>query len=241
MLMVLCRSDVFRRVRFADAAKIAADAGLHLEWGAERADPRSVLLWDYLAAKAEITPERLVRMLPRRIPVGARGAAGEQSIPVERYLLQFSRYTPRDMTLLFNSVQQASAGQRRLGAQEVRTGADQFARRNLVGEITSEAHGLLPDEVVEQFDSIISALPYRVVTADDLAQALAAAGLGGAISVPAFGEYLFLQGAIGNYLEEPEYVQFYHRRDMYKFQRKGPWMLHTGLVYAFNIPWARPR
>ena len=241
MLMVLCRSDVFRRVRFADAAKISADAGFHLEWGAELADPRSVLLWDYLAAKAEITTDQLFRMLPRKITVGARGAAGRQPISVDRYLLGFSRYTPRDMTLLFNSIQQATAGRSRLGVAEVRAGADQFARRHLVAEIASEAHGLLPDAVVENFESIISALPYRVVRVEDLKQALAEAGLEDAIGVQELGEYLFLQGALGNYLEEPDYIQFYHRRDTYKFQRKGPWVLHTALVYAFNIPWGRPR
>ena len=36
------------------------------------------------------------------------------------------------------------------------------------------------------------------------------------------GEYLFLQGAIGNFDERSGYVQFYHRRDTYKFKRRGP-------------------
>jgi hypothetical protein len=241
MLMVLCRSDVFRRVRFADAAKISADAGFHLEWGAESADPRSVMLWDYLAAKAEVTTDDLFRLLPRKVPVGSRNSGNQPPIAIDRYLLQFSRYTPRDMTLLFNAVQQVSNSRRRLGPTEVRAGADQFARRNLIAEIISEAHGLVPDDVAEQFDSIISALPLRVVTASDLKQALVIAGVGDSVGAEELGEYLFLQGAIGNYLEEPEYVQFYHRRDMYKFQRKGPWVLHTALVYAFNIPWAKRR
>lgn len=240
-LLVLCRSDVFRRVRFADAAKIAADAGFHLEWGAERADPRSVLLWDYIASKAQISTTELFKMLPAEVPVGERAGGGRQPIPVDTYLLQFTRYTPRDMTLLFNSLQQASIGRPRFGADIARGGADSFARRNFVAEVASEAHGLLPATVVEQFDSIISALPLRVVTAANLRQALIEAGVETDIGVQDFGEYLFLQGALGNYLEEPEYVQFYHRRDTYKFQRSGPWVLHTALVYAYNLPWARPR
>lgn len=240
MLMVLCRSDVFRRVRFADSAKIAADAGFHLEWGAERAEPRSVLLWEYLARKAQISTSQLFRMLPRNVQVGERAGGGTQQIAVDSYLLQFTRYTPRDMTLLFNSMQQAGIGRPRLSAATVRGGADLFARRNLVAEVVSEAHGLLPPSVVDQFDSIVSGLPFRVVSTSDLHQALAEAGVDDDISVQEFGEYLFLQGAIGNYLEEPEYVQFYHRRDTYRFKRRGPWVLHTALVYAYNIPWARP-
>ena len=81
---------------------------------------------------------------------------------------------------------------------------------------------------------------YRVVKEADLQDAIGAAGVEEEISTQAFGEYLFLQGAIGNYLTEPEYVQFYHRRDTYQFKRRGPWVLHNALVYAFNIPWAKP-
>ena len=51
-------------------------------------------------------------------------------------------------------------------------------------------------------------------------------------------EFLFLAGLIGNYDSNTGYVQFYHRRDTYKFKKGGPWMLHKGLMYAFNIPYA---
>jgi hypothetical protein len=67
------------------------------------------------------------------------------------------------------------------------------------------------------------------------------AGIKGEISADNFGEYLFLQGAIGNYRQASGYVQFYHRRNTAGFDRRGPWMLHTGLAYALNIPFAMRR
>jgi hypothetical protein len=236
-LMVLCRSDVFRRVRFADAAKIAADGGCHLEWNAESADPRSVLLWDYLCQKAGVDRAALFSLFPAEIAVGRRG----QRVPFDRYLLQFTRYTPRDMTLLFKEIQLASGRRTRPTGADVRRGVDHFSGRHLVSEVISEAHGLLPEALLDRFDQIISSLPARIFTADDLSQSLEQIGLSDVTTVDALGEYLFLQGAIGNYLADPEYVQFYHRRDAYQFERRGPWVLHTALVYAFNVPWMRPR
>ena len=48
-----------------------------------------------------------------------------------------------------------------------------------------------------------------------------------------------MAGLIGNYDRNTGYIQFYHRRDTYKFKRTGPWQLHRGLMYAFNIPYSR--
>jgi AAA ATPase domain len=241
MLIILCRSDVFRRARFADAAKVAADGACHLDWGAEDAEADSVLLWDYLARKAEIEKDELFAFLPDSITVGKRLSRGRRRpINTKRYVLDFTRYTPRDMTLLFNAMQGACGKGASPTDREIRRGADVFATHHLVLELESEAHGLLPDPVSHSLEKVIAALPLRVFRADDLENAMKEAGVDGSITATALGEYLFLQGAIGNYLAEAEYIQFYHRRDTHSFQRRGPWVLHNALVYAFNIPWARP-
>lgn len=239
-ILVMCRSDVFRRVRFADAAKIAADGGVYMDWSAESDDPRDTQLWDYMARKASITEAELFSLLPKSVDVGK--LSGTRRIQSDRYILQFTRYTPRDMTLLFNSFadQAAPQGSRVLSNTEVRRGVDHFASRHLLTEMMSEATGLLPDPVIDRFEQILSGLPSRVFTTEDLARAMGDAGVLDTISLPEFGEYLFLQGAIGNYRPRSNYVQFYHRRDAYKYQKSGPWLLHTGLIYAFNIPWNPP-
>jgi len=52
-IIIMCRSDVFRRIKFSDAPKIASDSGIQMEWGAEAQNPRDVLLWEYIGQKAE--------------------------------------------------------------------------------------------------------------------------------------------------------------------------------------------
>lgn len=232
-VVVLCRSDVFRRVQSADAPKIAADGGTHMEWSAEAKNPRDVLLWNYIAHKAGVTTDRIFDLLPSSVPVGGGGVA------TDKYLLSFTRYTPRDMTLLFKSMQERATNPRGPSREEVRAAADQFASRHLLAEIISESVGLLPSTVVSALEQILSGLPGRYFTKDDLSQSMQEAGISDAITLKTLGEYLFLQGAIGNYRQQSDYVQFYHRRDAYKFQSSGPWILHTGLTYAFNLPWNR--
>jgi hypothetical protein len=231
-VLIMCRSDVFRRVRFADAAKIAADGAVHMDWGAEAENPRDVQLWDYIAEKASTTIDKLFSYLPDTVHVGT-----SQRLATDRFLLQFTRYTPRDMTLLFSSLQQTRT-EGRLTNSQTRRAADHFASRHLLTEIMSEATGLLAEPIIDRFEAVLSALPQRVFERADLALAMENAGLEGPKEVDQFAEYLFLQGAIGNYRRNVGYVQFYHRRDTYKWQRMGPWVMHNGLVYAFNVPWS---
>lgn len=233
-LMVMCRSDVFRRVDFADAPKIAADSGINMEWGAELQDFRSVLLWEYLARKAEIDTEQLLDLLPPFVEV----ANGRRRISTPRYILDFTRYTPRDMTELFKSIKSRAHTYRPLTGEQVRAGADNFAQNHLLHEIKSESVGLLPADATKRLEQILAALPSRIFDRTSLDQAMAEAKISDVISLGDFGEYLFLQGAIGNYRASSGYVQFYHRRNTAAFDRRGPWILHTGLAYALNIPFS---
>ncbi|WP_157987630.1 P-loop ATPase, Sll1717 family [Jiangella endophytica] len=231
-VMVMCRSDVFRHTQFADAPKIAADGAVHIEWHAEAADPREVLLWEYLARKAEVDADFLLACLPRSVRVGKQGGAVEAL----RYVLEFTRYTPRDISQLFNTLQEVAGGHQ-LSGRFVRAAADRFASNHFLSELIAEAVGLLPSRVVASLDGVLGSLPARKFDLNDLEAGINEEGLADVISARELGEYLFLQGAIGNYDQSSGYVQFYHRRDTYKFKRRGSYILHNAVVYALNVPW----
>lgn len=232
-VMIMCRSDVFRRINFADAPKIAADSGIQMEWGAEAQDPRDVLLWEYVATKAGVDIDQLMSLLPDFVEVG-----DGRKIQTPKYILDFTRYTPRDMTLLFKSVQSRANTYRPVTGQQLRSGADNFASHHLLYEIKSEAAGLLPQVAIDRLEQIVSTLPARVFSKNMLEQKMTNAELSGEISTEEFGEYLFLQGAMGNYRQDSRYIQFYHRRNSVGFDPYGPWILHTGLEYALNVPFS---
>jgi hypothetical protein len=231
-LMIMCRSDVFRRVTFADSAKVAADSGIYMEWGAELQDPREPVLWDYLATKAQVEKQQIFDILPNHV------RTGNHSRDTIKYLLDFTRYTPRDMTELFKSIQRQALTYRPLSVDQVRAAADNFARNHLLNEIISESVGLVSGVVTSRLEQLINCLPSVTFTKDDLRRAMEESEISDHISGGDLGEYLFLQGAIGNYRPSRGYIQFYHRRNTAGFDSRGPWMLHTGLAYALNIPFS---
>ncbi|ROR29019.1 hypothetical protein EDF63_3613 [Curtobacterium sp. JUb34] len=231
-LLIMCRSDVFRRVRFSDSAEILADSSIRIEWGAEAAHAKEVALWDYLAKKAEISRQDLLGIVPSSIPVGKDGrVAGVQ------YIVESTRYTPRDFSVLFQAIQSQAPRGELPTPQSVRKARDEFARNHFLNELESEAHGLLQDKVITGLPRFISALQKRRVNRSDVVQAMASASLPKDLTVAELGEYLFVQGALGNYDPNSGYTQFYHRRDANQFNPRGPWELHTSLTYAFNLDW----
>lgn len=78
-LMVMCRTDVFRRVNFADADKIAGDSSVFVDWANHQTRIVDSYLWDYLARKAEVTVEELLALLPDEVVVGPE--AGDRGNP----------------------------------------------------------------------------------------------------------------------------------------------------------------
>ncbi len=239
-ILVMCRSDVFRRIHFADADKIAGDAALFIDWGAHQTNPENSHLWDYISAKAGIKPSELFDLLPEKITVGERRGQ-PRLIGIAEYLLQFTRSTPRELTMLMKRLQEEIPTGGYVTSERVRAAADSFASRDLLTIVKAEATGIVASAIREHLDEMLSNLPSAtMINRDDIARVVHSAGLETDIIGP-FSEFLFMAGLLGNFDPNTGHVQFYHRRDTYKFKRQGPWTLHRGLMYAFNIPYARTR
>lgn len=239
-LLVMCRSDVFRAIQFADADKIAGDSALFIDWGAHQTIPADSHLWDYISGKAEIQPTTLFSLLPEKVTVGERAGRG-RDVKIAEFLLQFTRSTPRELTMLMKRVQEEIPVGGYPTPERVRSAADNFASRDLLTIVKAEATGIIASGLQGHLDEILSNLPAATgVTREDLTNAALAAGLDSSFVGP-LSEFLFMAGLLGNYDPQTGYVQFYHRRGTYKFKRKGPWNLHFGLMYAFNITYARTR
>jgi hypothetical protein len=124
-------------------------------------------------------------------------------------------------------------------SERIRMAADNFASRDLLTTVTAEATGILRDELGDRLPEILSSLPAaNHLLPQDFVEAVERAGVGVELTAE-LCEFLFLAGLLGNYDPRTNYIQFYHRRDTYKFRHEGPWRLHMGLMYAFNIPFSR--
>ncbi|MFG1818373.1 P-loop ATPase, Sll1717 family [Kribbella sp. NPDC049174] len=236
-LLVMCRSDVFRRIRFADADKIAADSSIFVDWGAEQTIPADSPLWDYLASKAEISADQLLAFFPENITVGQRSQR-PRPIPSAEYLIQSTRSTPREMTGLMRRIQEEVPPRGYVTPERVRNAVDTFATRDLLSIVTAEATGILHEHLQDHLADILPSLPAASnLTESSMVEAVTAVGLNASLT-PELTQFMFMAGLLGNYDPRTGYVQFYHRRNTYKFKRQGPWQLHRGLMYAFNIPFS---
>ena len=236
-LMVMCRTDVFRRVGFADADKIAGDSALFVDWANQQTRIEDNYLWDYLAKKAGITVDELLGLVPDYVLVGStRGATGRRIDGVP-YFFSSTRCTPREMTMLMRQVQSATPTGQAVTGERLRIAVDNFASQDLLSILMAEASGILAPDSREALPAVISGLPSASrVEYSHLTESARAAGLG-AKAAKEIAEFLFLAGVLGNLNAARGYVQFYYRRDTYTFNARGPWALHRGLMYAFNVPW----
>jgi energy-coupling factor transporter ATP-binding protein EcfA2 len=238
-LLVMCRSDVLRKLHFGDLDKISGNATQYVDWGAQQTRPQDSHLWDYLALKAGISPEALFNLLPPHVTVGER-ASGPRKIPIARYLLQFTRSTPRELTVLMQRLQDEVPAGWAVTERHVRDAADFFASHDLLAVVQAEATGILERTVHDSLDSILSALPFATgLQLADIESALTICKLDPSLA-PKLAEFLFFAGLIGTYNPATGYVNFYHRRDTAQFRINAQWTLHLGIMYAFNIPYSNP-
>lgn len=233
-LLVMCRSDVFRKAPFADASKISTDLSIHLGWYTESPDPGESLLWDYIASKARLTFDELSRYLPAKVNVSNR------AVETKRWLLQMTRHTPRDMTNIFREVQTLTIpGRIKPEPRSFRQAANPYGSHYFLNEIASESVGMLPEVVVRHLERVVRGLGSRIFSRGDLQRSLEALPDFDPRWVAEVGEYLYLQGAIGLYSSRTEYVNFYHRRDTVAFDPTREFIVHNALAYTFNLPWGR--
>lgn len=229
--LVLCRDDIFRKLLMPDGNKIKSDGSILLDWHPEESNSSETLLWDYLAMKTGVGIDELFLHLPNAVAV-----KGKQ-IRTQDFLLQMTRYTPRDLAALFLQIQRDVRSNRPIDSNLVRSSARSYSANYFMDEVTTEAVGLLPKKVVIELPELFFTLGKRVVYPSDFERALSELELSEDLSVRDLVNYLYLQGAIGNYDQRTGYMNFYHRNRLTGFSRRGPWVLHTAIIYAANISW----
>lgn len=238
-LIIMCRSDIFRNLELSEVDKIG-DCSITLNWGNHRAKSNENHLWDYLAKKAGISANELLRLFPEKIPFDSKKfhASGAYGLSSSEYILTSTRGTPREMTKLMNAIQDETPDYQAITPERVRNAVDNFGMTFLIDMIKAEAVGILSEDERESLEDIISNIPHALkITKDDMIQLVRMVELPEQ-SARRIAEFLYLSGAIGNRrnLEgDDSYTQFNYRRDTNRFIWKGPWVLTRGLMYGFNV------
>lgn len=231
-LLVMCRSDIFRRATFPDLDKANA-ASVRIEWGSEGSDPEDSPLWDYLAMQADISTTELQSYFPKFVTVG-----NNRKINTFEYILTSTRQTPREINLLMKQIQKESFPNAKITEKMIRPAITRFARDDFMLIIRAETSGVLSDKLSDNtLDHIFANLNSSgKITREKLSQSALNAGVPSDL-LDELIQFFFYAGLIGNYREGSSYIQFYHRNDLTTFRPKGPWRLNRGIAVAYNIPW----
>lgn len=170
-----------------------------------------------------------------------------RSVDRLRYLLNFTRHTPRDILRLLEAIRSVEesnvfpASGRQLRQDVIREGILQYATKYFPGAIRNEfagyEHGTA--EAQKALDALQN-LDRQRFNRIQFAEALALLGVTEQVVVTRLLKLLFFAGAISNEVKVRggSYLQFYHRRDDSNIYVQGSFILHNALCHAWGIPFS---
>jgi hypothetical protein len=161
-ILVMCRTDLFERVPGANTNKIRQDSAIQLDWYENTRHPESVRLVQLANLKARVREPSLTEIFQQYFPNPLR--VGRRNNSTLRYLLDFSRHTPRDFLQLLKYIQQSAPESGRLSDDHVLNGIRNYSRDYFVPEIKNELSGPLATDEVALLWSLLGTCPIRRFT-----------------------------------------------------------------------------
>jgi hypothetical protein len=147
-IVVLCRTDIFERLPGPNQNKLRQDLAVELDWCEEATDPRRTNLVQLANIRARLADPDLQDVFSRHFP-----RVIERKDPA-KYLLEYTRHTPRDFLQLLTYIQKANHSGR-LQYGEISAGLRAYAEKFFVPEIRDELEGVVSRDHI---DAIFEAL-----------------------------------------------------------------------------------
>lgn len=228
-IVVLCRTDIFERIKSANKNKIKQDSGVVLDWFSNPRNLENTKLVQLANKKASVTFPG-INIFREHLNFRVDNSAAI------RYLLEHTRHTPRDFLQTLRYIQESTTGNSP-SIQEVKLGLVNYSKEYFLPEIKDELVGVLNDAEIEKIVRILGALRRREFTYEELeskasgAQKLEPEILASAVRA------LFECGAIGNIEimnDNPIYTYKYRNRQAV-VDIKMTLHCHRGMWKALNL------
>ena len=235
-IIVLIRSDILDKCRDPDISKIKLASRVNLSWKPGSSNYESDLAKLILARFQMQGDERSFLQIwncyfPMQID-------DKDSLA---YMLENTLYKPRDM-LMFFSLAQDMIGDvdRQLSEYEFKLLLTRYSEEYFVGHMQDELTGFLPDEAINELQTVISKIGSRRFTYDAFADEIAQHKEFNGIMAEEVLKLLFERGYVGQYRKRPdhpkeEFVLQTHINPTAKYEKEDDCYLHRGLVRAFGV------
>ncbi len=230
--LVACRSDMFSRLPGDNTSKAVQDRAVKLDWYQDTRRPERNHLIALVNAKAAVSTRPDVRVLPDALPRTL--PLKDRRVDTLRYLLTYTRHTPRDLLRVLHYIQNLSRSEAP-SEESVLSGISAYSRDYFHDAVLNEIEDGYRDDVLAVFE-LIREVDNHVFKLGQLLQAaetdegLPPARIRNALRL------LFDASGIGNYSNKQErYYTFKYRNERATLAVNQEIILHNALARALNV------
>lgn len=225
-VVVLCRKDVLNKLNDPNRSKYIRDSGIELNWYQSVTDIRNTNLYKLINLRAKNSLKTNVDVFETFFPTEVNGRN------TFRYLLDNTRFTPRDIIQLMNCIQKVS-GKDMIDTESIRIGINDYSESYFILEIKDSLVGMLSNDEIEDSFKALRFLGKVEFTAKEFADNLPKER-----DAVAILSALYIAGAISNIEKDEKGVNFrasYIRNPNSSFNEKKRIAVNNGLKKALML------
>ena len=229
-IIVLCRTDLFVRISGANKNKIRQDLSIELDWYHDTHDPTELSLVHIARLRGALVPGGPPDVFTKFFPAEVDG------VPVHRFLLEYTRHTPRDFLQLLKNIQDFYKGGV-LQRSQILNGVRQYSISYFHPEIVDELNGYFDEKDITKIFECITQIQKRDFFVSELLQRARELDLSEETARDMLS-HLFDCSAVGNVQNRPTGTTFYtfkfrNRHSTFKLDSRV--ILHKGMWKALNL------
>jgi len=227
-IIILCRKDLYKRLPGSNKNKITNAFSIDLNWYQDQVsieDKEIVKLANFRANTFGEDGNIFTKYFPRRI---------DDKTPME-YLLENTRYTPRDYLRLLTYIAQ-NASERIAKFSDIRTGIKEYSNKYFWPEIEDELDGYISKDDVARFKKLLVHFHKRDFELSELQTFADGFTEYEGLDLHRIMETLYECGAVSNKFIFKEKERYQSRiKDDNDFNNQMTIVLHRGMWKALNI------
>nr|WP_321496127.1 hypothetical protein [uncultured Methanolobus sp.] len=225
-ILVLCRSDIYDKLPGTNNNKIKRDSGIMLDWYQDTKDTKSTNLVKLINLRAKLALGRELDVFDEFFPNEM------ESKPIEKYLLEYTRHTPRDVIQLVNEIQRYTKG-KKVTRNDILNGTRSYSTNYFVTEIKDELVGYLKTEDIEKTIQLLGLVGKSVFDISEIRMIVQNDNRFDSLNLNEILTQLFNCNALGNYWDNRLTFKYWNPHAVLNLSEKL--VIHKGMRKGLNL------
>jgi len=240
-ILLLCRNDLFERLPSPNVNKLR-DFAMTLDWYHSPHRPEESQLMALATHRARLAGYEGENVVADFLPDELKRGLGPELTNTYKFLLDHTRYTPRDFLQLLEHIRIEVKPGRRASNRDVLDGLRSYSTEYFLPEIKDELSGYFKPSEVDTCFRLVGGLRRREFSLLDLETYAAETGTSDKLNLRESLRVLFDCSAIGNIVKRPRdgdsvgtYFTFKFRNRTASVNFGERFVLHRGIWKALNL------